>query len=577
VTGHGQLSIMLPQDQRDGADTMNYNVKLLFLFTFVSTAARGVWAFVALTNYLKSLTGDVVDVGVSEGVQGGLQALAAIVAGYTGDKFRRDTVAKAAGVIGLIAVAVSLFALLVPDSLILPYANKLENTTDRIRFYVMTVALACWGVYQGVWNTATETIFADSVKAGDRSAFNIKKFQLLQLASVVGPVLAVIMFHFYGNTWYHVTLRDVFVTGVSLSVPGALLLFFFNDEKSLGVESEAVTSNPGSRASSVSVEAGHGERDGEGSSINRDGGTSINAVGNDRGDGDDVKAKEFCGMTVEHIPLIMIISDLLSGLASGMTIKFFPLYFARQVWLQPVQTQLIYVVLPFFMIVLSKLGQMVAKKIGRVVTSVGMAYIGSLALAGLWMLEVYAGWDCAACPYKGDTTRAQCLNVTGHYTNGTVQRDVCTFKRVTGLNGTLVNQCEPTNCLLGEHWYVVLALYFMSTAQHCCRPLKKGILMDFVPKKSRSRWNALDSVTRFGWSGSAVLGGYIIDKWGYGASFLATAITQAVSATILFVLLPILPDGDTELKVAQAKRSIVSSKDRLSSSDKRDTVPLLSQ
>lgn len=30
--------------------------------------------------------------------------------------------------------------------------------------------------------------------------------------------------------------------------------------------------------------------------------------------------------------------------------------------------------------------------------------------------------------------------------------------------------------------------------------------MDFVPKKARSRYNALDSVTRFGWSGSAVLG-----------------------------------------------------------------------
>ena len=45
----------------------------------------------------------------------------------------------------------------------------------------------------------------------------------------------------------------------------------------------------------------------------------------------EVEVKRFWGMTAEHIPLIMIISDLLSGLASGMTIKFFPLYFARQV------------------------------------------------------------------------------------------------------------------------------------------------------------------------------------------------------------------------------------------------------
>jgi hypothetical protein len=61
-------------------------------------------------------------------------------------------------------------------------------------------------------------------------------------------------------------------------------------------------------------------------------------------------------MQVKHIPHIMVGSDMISGLASGMTIKFFPLYFARAVWLQPVETQSIYVALPIFMIILSKLG-----------------------------------------------------------------------------------------------------------------------------------------------------------------------------------------------------------------------------
>ena len=96
------------------------------------------------------------------------------------------------------------------------------------------------------------------------------------------------------------------------------------------------------------------------------------------------------------------------------------------------------------------------------------------------------------------------------------------------------------------HRYIVIGLYFVSTCQHCCRPIKKGILMDYVPKKTRARWNSFDSVTRFGWSGSAVLGGYIIDRWGYGYSFLATAICQGISALVLLLLLPILPAGDTE-------------------------------
>jgi hypothetical protein len=78
--------------------------------------------------------------------------------------------------------------------------------------------------------------------------------------------------------------------------------------------------------------------------------------------------------------------------------------------------------------------------------------------------------------------------------------------------------------------YFVVGLYFISTFQHCCRPLKKSVLMDYTRKSTRGRWNSLDSVTRFGWSGSAVLGGYIIDRWDYGASFLATAVSQVCLA-----------------------------------------------
>ena len=67
--------------------------------------------------------------------------------------------------------------------------------------------------------------------------------------------------------------------------------------------------------------------------------------------------------------------------------------------------------------------------------------------------------------------------------------------------------------------YAKIVIYVLSTLQHCVRPLKKSLLMDFVPKKRRGVWNAVDSVTRFGWSGSAVLGGWIIHRDGYGVSF----------------------------------------------------------
>jgi hypothetical protein len=44
--------------------------------------------------------------------------------------------------------------------------------------------------------------------------------------------------------------------------------------------------------------------------------------------------------------------------------------------------------------------------------------------------------------------------------------------------------------------------------------------MDYAPKSQRGRWNSLDAVTSFGWSGSALVGGYVIRCHGFDAVFL---------------------------------------------------------
>lgn len=93
---------------------------------------------------------------------------------------------------------------------------------------------------------------------------------------------------------------------------------------------------------------------------------------------------------------------------------------------------------------------------------------------------------------------------------------------------------------VGWNYTVILPLYVVSTAQHCCRPIKKSILMDYAPKGERGRWNSLDSVTRFGWSGSAVLGGYLIHKYHYGATFLITAGLQALAGLLYLVIVPVV-------------------------------------
>lgn len=42
----------------------------------------------------------------------------------------------------------------------------------------------------------------------------------------------------------------------------------------------------------------------------------------------------------------------------------------------------------------------------------------------------------------------------------------------------------------------------------------------------RGRWNSLDSILAFGWCGSAVAGGFLLDAFGFDLTFLITAFFQ---------------------------------------------------
>ena len=51
----------------------------------------------------------------------------------------------------------------------------------------------------------------------------------------------------------------------------------------------------------------------------------------------------------------------------------------------------------------------------------------------------------------------------------------------------------------------------------------------------------MDGVLIFGWSGSAFLGGILLDKYGFSFIFLVTAVLQAVGTSIMLPLLFLVP------------------------------------
>ena len=73
-------------------------------------------------------------------------------------------------------------------------------------------------------------------------------------------------------------------------------------------------------------------------------------------------------------------------------------------------------------------------------------------------------------------------------------------------------------------------------------------LNDYVSIRHRAKWNTLESVNTFSWSGSAALGGWLIDNHGYRATFLATAALQTLSLLLLSTLLRLVPVEDFSAK-----------------------------
>ena len=58
---------------------------------------------------------------------------------------------------------------------------------------------------------------------------------------------------------------------------------------------------------------------------------------------------------------------------------------------------------------------------------------------------------------------------------------------------------------------------------NCTAGLTKSVLNDYVSKKHRAKWAALDSINTSSWAGSAMLGGFLADRLGYRKVFLITA------------------------------------------------------
>jgi hypothetical protein len=88
--------------------------------------------------------------------------------------------------------------------------------------------------------------------------------------------------------------------------------------------------------------------------------------------------------------------------------------------------------------------------------------------------------------------------------------------------------------------------------------------MDFVPSDQRGRWNSIESISAMTWSGSAVIGGYLMDSHDYRFTFVITGWIYLVACCLRTPLLFLVPKQekfftDVPKVISQAHEAMMAS------------------
>mmetsp|Transcript_133663 Transcript_133663/g.298152 ORF Transcript_133663/g.298152 Transcript_133663/m.298152 type:complete len:488 (-) Transcript_133663:28-1491(-) len=183
------------------------------------------------------------------------------------------------------------------------------------------------------------------------------------------------------------------------------------------------------------------------------------------------------------VPIIIEVCSLITAMGAGMTVKFFPLFFKEDYHFDPMALCGLSAGYTLCIAFFVQFCRKVSDKIGRCQAALLWHLLGTLCLFLLW--------------------RAESLP------------------------------------------FVILVYIVRGSFMNAKGPIDQAIVMDCVDTKFRGRWSALQSISRFSWSGSAILGGLLADSHDYRYTFLFTGFIYATSAVLylpLVFLVPARPD-----------------------------------
>jgi len=427
-----------------------HNIFYINVLTFFFATCFGILQGPIFDNYVYILTQQNFQVGVVESVSGIVSLVCAMPVAYLVDKGgSRARSAKFSAPIGALSLVIF----------------GITFSTDSIP--IMYIALVLMGIFYEIQSSVSEALFADSIITGGRSKIFARKALIGFLGFSVGGLLTtfITVILKFGDSWPLASIHIVLSFGGLTLIPCLVCLANLYDPQIARIHAVTNEDDQG-------LEAG-AENDNNG----------------DVGSGSCSSPSETPSMEEQRqrshtrnqrfVPVILTIADFIGAIGSGMTVKFFALFFINDIKFNATQIAIATSAYPLSMGIFTYLLQKISVWTGRAQASFGSFFLNTCCFVLLYWVR----WEPAL---------------------------VAIFL----IRGGLANANSP---------------------------LDRSILMDYTSSKKRGWWNALQSFSSSTWSGSALLGGFIIDSKDYRFSFLITGGIYLAVSLIYSPLLFLIP------------------------------------
>lgn len=516
----------------------NRNVILTLLWCVTAGVADSIWGNTILSAFLLALAqamhgnnndknhdDDNTLVGTAEAIQGIAMLISALPVGLIADWYGKSRMVAYGGVLFAVTIIINLVALVKAKRAVVVTDDEDDESPNALlakhAYKWMLVALALWGIGQGIIAGPAQALFADSIPKGQRSALMTWQYTIYLLSSMTGPIIGLCMLanRPTEDSWSLTEIYPVFVVGVLLEIPGIIIMFFFRDDQTVVEQEEGERENTNEESSNTHQIANNATAS---TPVTTPVTRAVDSLENDNDletplllqqEHEDIDNAPPPGRVVESdttprtwhkvgkasIPYVLFLASLVTSLGSGASVKYFPLFF-RELGFSSAFVQGIYVIVPLSISLFSFAAQRASKRLGRIETTVFWELVGiSLLYYMTWLSR----------------------------------------------NETVMSNFQK---------YQVIAVYLLRTGlMNAGYPLLESVLMDALPSNRRARFKSLEAVAAFGWTGSALVGGILADERSYRFTFAITASLQLVGTLMLLPLQPFVePEaGDSEEEPAQ--------------------------